>query len=213
MGHVRKLWIPGDAGRLEAALRTASAPRAVALICHPHPLHGGTLHNPVIFHTDRDLNGANLTTLRINFRGTGSSQGIHDDGKGELSDVAAGVSWLRGVAPDLPLLLVGYSFGSMCCIRYAAGDPTIHGVVAIGLPVNKYPLESLEQLGCPLAVVQGSEDEFGTPEQVEQRVQTLRPRVPVETIDGAPHLFPGRPNEPAAAVKHAALRMLGLSSD
>jgi len=213
MGQVRKLWIPGDAGRLEAALRTASAARAAALICHPHPLHGGTLHNPVVFHADRDLNEANLTTLRINFRGAGSSAGVHDGGEGELADVAAGVSWLRGIAQDLPLLLVGYSFGSMCCIRYAAGDPTIAAVVAIGLPVRKYPLESLEQLGCPLAVVQGSEDEFGTPDEVEKRVRLLDPQVPIESIEGAPHLFPGRPKEPAAAVKRVALRMLDLVSD
>lgn len=208
MAQVRKLWIPGDAGRLEAALRVAAAARATALICHPHPLHGGTLHNPVIFHTDRELNDAGLTTLRINFRGTGSSEGVHDAGEGELSDVAAGISWLRGIAPQLPLLLVGYSFGSICCIRHAADDATVAGVVAIGLPVRKYPLDALERLNCPLAVVQGGEDEFGTPEEVRERLRTLRHPAPVQSVEGAPHLFPGRPKEAALAVRLAATRML-----
>ncbi|HVQ34470.1 MAG TPA: alpha/beta hydrolase, partial [Candidatus Bathyarchaeia archaeon] len=89
MSHVQKLFIAGPAGRLEAALRTADAPRAAVVLAHPHPLYGGTLHNPVIFHSDRELNRAGFATLRFNFRGVEGSEGFHDDAVGEVGDVAA----------------------------------------------------------------------------------------------------------------------------
>ena len=105
MGNARSLWIEGGDGRLEAALRTASLPRAAAVLTHPHPLYGGTLHNPVVFRTDRELNRAGWTTLRFNFRGVGSSEGTHDEGRGEVEDVGAAVSWLRGIVPDVPIAM------------------------------------------------------------------------------------------------------------
>ena len=103
MGEIRKLWIPGPAGRLEAALRAACPSHGAAVLAHPHPLYGGTLHNPVIFHADRELNRAGLTTLRFNFRGVGESEGVHDEGRGELGDWAAATAWLRGMALEGPL--------------------------------------------------------------------------------------------------------------
>ena len=138
MSEVRKLWIPGPEGRLEASLRVACPARAAAVVAHPHPLHGGTLHNPVVFHTERELHRAGLTTLRFNFRGVGSSEGTFDEGRGETQDVGAAASWLRGVALGTPLLLVGYSFGSVCSIAHAARDRNVRGIVAIGMPVRLY---------------------------------------------------------------------------
>jgi alpha/beta superfamily hydrolase len=100
VAEVRKLWIPGPAGRIEAALRVAAEPPATAVVAHPHPVHGGTLHNPVVFHSERQLHEIGLTTLRFNFRGVGGSQGMHDEGRGEVEDLAAAASWIRGLSPD-----------------------------------------------------------------------------------------------------------------
>lgn len=206
--EVRKLWIEGPEGRLEAALRVASDARALAVVGHPHPLHGGTMHNPVIFHSDRELHRAGMTTLRFNFRGVGSSEGAHDEGNGEVGDVAAAVAWLRGLGPELPLLYVGFSFGSWCGIRHAVDDATVAGVVAIGLPVDKYAFDELARLGRPFAVVQAESDEFGTPGRVREATAGLDPAAEVHEVPGTTHLFPGRARDAAAAVVRAATEML-----
>ncbi len=214
MSELRKLWIEGSAGRLECALRAACPARAAAVLAHPHPLGGGTMHHPVIFHSDRELHGAGFTTLRFNFRGVGGSDGEHDLGRGEVDDVAAAASWLRGVALGLPLVLVGFSFGSRCSLRHAASDPSVAAVVAIGLPVLVYDLAAdLRRLTKPLAVVQGSEDEFGSPDDVRAVLAAAGVEAAVSVIAGASHLFPGRVREAAAAVRAAAVRCLpGLAA-
>jgi uncharacterized protein len=206
--ELRKLWIEGPAGRLECALRVACPARAAAVLAHPHPQYGGTLHNPVIYHADRRLHEAGFTSLRFNFRGVGSSDGVYDEGRGEVLDLAAAASWLRGVAGGVPLLLVGYSFGSWCAIRHAAENPSIAAVVAIGLPAREYRLPEVAGLHRPLAVVQGSEDEFGGPEEVRALLDRAHPQGELIVVPGATHLFPGRVPEAAAAVRDAAERCL-----
>ena len=205
--EVRKLWIEGPQGRLEAALRVSTNPKALAVVGHPHPLHGGTMHNPVIFHSDRELHRTGMTTLRFNFRGVGSSEGAHDEGNGEVGDVAAAVAWLRGLGPDLPLLYVGFSFGSWCGIRHAIDDATVDGVVAIGLPVDKYPFDELARLKRPFAVVQAEHDEFGTPDRVRRAIDGLEPAAALHEVADTSHLFPGRARDAAAAVVAAAEAM------
>lgn len=185
-------------------MRFASSPRAAAVIAHPHPLYGGTLHNPVVFHADRELNRMGLLTLRFNFRGVGSSDGFHDDGRGEVADVAACAAWLRGLAPEVPLVLVGYSFGSRCSILYALDDPGVAGVVAIGLPLRVLDLSAVATFDRPLAVVQGSRDEFGSPDEV----RALAPRADLRVLEGAEHLFPGRAPEAGLAVAEVTRSLL-----
>jgi alpha/beta superfamily hydrolase len=201
----RALWIEGPAGRLEAVARfAAQPPPAGAVLAHPHPLHGGTLHNPVVFHADRELSRAGWTTLRFNFRGVGSSEGGHDEGRGEVEDVGAAVSWQRGVVEPAPLVLVGYSFGSWCGIRHAVGDPNIVAVVAIGLPIKKYPFPELAQLRRPLGIVQAQDDEFGTPAEVEALLRDLGVTARMEVVPGTTHLFPGVARKAGAAVATVA---------
>jgi alpha/beta superfamily hydrolase len=213
MSEVRKLWIPGPAGALEAALRVSCPARAGAVVAHPHPLHGGTLHNPVVFHTDRELFRRGFTTLRFNFRGVGTSEGAHDEGRGEVEDLAAAASWLRGVALGLPLFLVGYSFGSVCSIRLAQNDRSITALIAIGLPVREEPLDEIARIGQPLAVVQGSDDEFGSPEEVETVLRRAGSRAKLLELPGSSHLFPGRAAEAGALAADAAERMLRELAD
>lgn len=190
-------------GKLEAAFRETATPRAAAVLAHPHPLYGGTLDNPVIFHADRELHRAGLTTLRFNFRGVGGSDGFHDDGRGEIGDVAAAAAWLRERAPGVPLVLVGYSFGSRCSIAHALDDPGVAAVVAIGLPVRIWRFDDLEGLHRPFGVVQGTEDEFGGVDEVAAILARMNPPGRLHTIAGAPHLFPARAPEAAAAVVRA----------
>jgi alpha/beta superfamily hydrolase len=205
---VRALWIEGPAGRLEARVRVANAPRAAALVAHPHPLHGGTLHNPVIFHSERELHRLGLTTMRFNFRGVGDSDGEHDAGRGEVDDVAAAASWVRGIAPGVPLLVVGYSFGSWCGVRYAVDDSAVAGVIAVGLPARLYPFDEVERLGRPLAAVHGTRDEFGSPDEVRAILDRATPPGQLHLVEGAQHLFPGQAPAAAAEVARAASHIL-----
>ena len=208
MGVAKTLVVPGPAGKLEAALRTAESPRSAVVLAHPHPLFGGTLHNPVVFHADRELNRAGFTTLRFNFRGVEGSDGFHDDGRGEIGDVAAAAVWLRERVPGVPLILVGYSFGSHCSIAYAAQDRFVAGVVAIGLPVRIWAFEDLPSLTCPLAVVQGTCDEFGSIEEVRAAMSRMAAPVRLFEVAGASHLFPGRAKEAAMRIVEAVEGLL-----
>ena len=200
MGDARPVWIEGPAGKIEGALRVSDAPRGIFVLAHPHPLFGGTLRNPVIFHADRELNRSGLTTLRFNFRGVERSDGFHDEGRGEIGDVGAACAWLRALAPGKPLIVVGYSFGARCVIEHAIADQTVAGVVAIGLPVRLWPFDDLPSLGRPLAVVQGTSDEFGSIEEVNAMIARALPPGRLFEVAGASHLFPGRAPEAAARV-------------
>jgi alpha/beta superfamily hydrolase len=208
VSDVRKLFIEGPAGRLEAALRTAENARGVVVLAHPHPLYGGTLHNPVVFHSDRELNREGFATLRFNFRGVEGSEGTHDEGNGEVGDVAAAASWIRALNPGAPLVLVGYSFGSRCAVSHALADPTVAAVVAIGFPTRIWSFEGIEHLGRPFAAVQGTQDEFGPIEEVEAVLARMSPPGLLYTVEGATHLFPGRAPEAAAQVRRAVESLL-----
>ena len=203
MGDARKLWIEGPAGRLEAALRLGAG-RGSAVIAHPHPADGGTLHNPVVFHTDRALNRAGWTTLRFDFRGVGTSDGVHDEGRGERFDLAAAVGWLAGLDREAPLLLVGYSFGSWCAVRHAAEDPRITALVALGLPVRRYGFGELGRIGRPLAVVQADGDELGPPAEVAPLLAELDPPGKLLVVESSDHLFTGRAARAAELAVDAA---------
>lgn len=212
MSETRKLWIEGPCGRIEAMLRVANPARAAAVVAHPHPIHGGTMHNPVVFHTDRELNRAGLTTLRFNFRGVGSSEGIHDEGHGEVEDAHAALAWLRGAAPGVPQLWVGYSFGSFAGFRNLVTRKEADGFIAIGFPVRIYDFTEIAELGIPTAAVQGSEDEFGTPDEVREVLDLAEPPGILKVLPGAGHLFPGRGAEVGYQVVEAARDLLEASA-
>jgi alpha/beta superfamily hydrolase len=212
VSDVRRLWIPGPAGRLEAALRLGDG-ASCAVLAHPHPVHGGTLGNPVVFHADRALNRAGLSTLRFNFRGVGGSEGRHDEGRGELDDIGAAVQWLRGLLPERRCVLVGYSFGSWCAVRYAVPHPEIEAVVAIGLPVRKYAFDRIPELRRPLAVVQPEHDEFGTPDEVRAVLVGAQPPARLEVVPGGTHLLPGRAPEAGTKVVEAVSWCLSLNRE
>jgi alpha/beta superfamily hydrolase len=149
-----------------------------------------------------------FNTLRFNFRGVGSSSGEHDEGRGEVEDFAAAAAWLRGVAFGLPLFAVGFSFGSWCAIRHAVRDTTIDAVVAIGLPVRTYAFAEIARLRRPFAVVQASDDEFGSPQQVRETIDGAEPAGVVHVVEGTTHLFPKRAPDAGRVVADAATTLL-----
>ena len=206
MNTSRKLWIPGPAGKLEAVLRLAASPVAAVVLAHPHPMHGGTMHNSVIFHSDRELNRAGWTTLRFNFRGVEKSEGTFDGGLGEVDDVAAAVSWLRGLVPDRSLYVVGFSFGAVCAIEVASRNRDIAGAVAIGMATQHHTYENATRLKKPFAVVQGELDELSDLETVRRVVAAAHGKLYV--VEGTGHLFQARARDAAAKVVEAAQAML-----
>lgn len=206
------LFLPGPAGRLEAILDAPAAPRAVAVVCHPHPLFGGTLQTNVVHRIARGFEAAGAAALRFNFRGVGRSEGRHDRGRGELGDVAAALAFAAERYPGLPLWLGGFSFGAYVGGRVAAGDPRVVRMVLAGLPLERpravaiavpelpEDWEPIRAAPQPKLIVQGAADEFGDRAAIERFAATVRPPVRLVVIDGANHLFDGHVDEVGAAV-------------
>ena len=187
------LFIPVAHGQLEAILkepRQGSA-QGVALVLHPHPLGGGTMHNKVVFRAAAALNDAGLTTLRINFRGVGQSTGQHDEGRGEQDDVRAGLDYLAQSYPGLRILLCGFSFGSRVGLDVGIHDPRVAYLIGIGTPLEKYDFSFLAACRKPLLLVHGEHDEFGDVERLRELVADLEKNVPVKlvVVPGAGHFF------------------------
>jgi len=130
----RSLFLAGPAGRLEALLWTSSVsdPKFVALVCHPHPLYGGTMHNKVVFQTAKALHQRGAAVLRFNFRGVEQSEGVHDYGKGEQDDVRSAIDYLAVEFPGRPILVAGFSFGSSVGLRAGCGDPRVMQLIGVG---------------------------------------------------------------------------------
>jgi alpha/beta superfamily hydrolase len=177
-----------SAGKLEALYRELQDPAGVAVVCHPHPLGGGTLHNKVVFRTARALEAANVTTLRFNFRGAGASGGKHDEGEGEIDDVNAAIEWIKRKHPGKKLLVGGFSFGAWVSTRAACEREDVDAVFLIGTPVNKYDFGYLRHCEKPMLFVHGTQDDHGDVAKLEKLVQNIRNAESV-IITGADHFF------------------------
>jgi uncharacterized protein len=181
--------LPGPAGRIEGLLELPESPRFAALVLHPHPLFGGTMHNHATYQLARAARLAGGASLRIQFRGVGLSEGTHSGGPGELADARAALYWLSGRLPGLPLLLGGMSFGSWIALQLGCAEPEVEGVLAIGLASRTLSLGFLP--GCPrrVAAIQASDDEFGSVDEVRQLMAGPPALRRLSVIDGTTHLF------------------------
>jgi alpha/beta superfamily hydrolase len=177
-----------SAGRLEALYRDLQDPAGVAVLCHPHPLGGGTMHNKVVFRAARGLESANVATLRFNFRGTGTSAGEHDEGEGEQHDVVAAVDWAARHHPGKKLFAGGFSFGAWVASRAACEMPNVDALFLIGTPVNKYDFGHLRHCEKPMLFLHGTQDEFGDVDKLEKLIPTIRNAESV-VVTGADHFF------------------------
>jgi hypothetical protein len=197
--QVRSLFLPGPVGRLEALLNTGSSqPTHAAVVCHPHPLYGGTMHNKVVFHTMKALNGFGIPVLRFNFRGAGLSQGEHDLGRGEVQDVQAALDWLAAEF-RLPLIFAGFSFGAATGLKAACPDPRVVAAISVGTPIRiedrAYGYEFLQTCTKPKLLVSGSRDVFASRAALESLAAGLAEPKQLVLIDGADHFFDAHLNE------------------
>jgi uncharacterized protein len=185
---LRHVDLYGSAGRLEALYRELQDPVGIAVICHPHPMGGGTLHNKVVFRAARGLENANIATLRFNFRGVGASAGKHDEGEGEQGDVMAAIDWAKKKHPGKKLIVGGFSFGAWVASRVACELPEVDAIFLIGTPVNKYDFGHLRHCEKPILFLHGTDDEFGDVEKLEKLGESVRNAESV-IVTGADHFF------------------------
>lgn len=185
------LFIDVPHGRLEAILKTPRAEpiRGVALVLHPHPLGGGTMHNKVVFRAAAALNEAGLLTLRINFRGVGQSSGVHDDGRGERDDVRAGLDHLQANYPHDEITVCGFSFGARVGMEVGMADARVVRLISIGTPVDKYDFGFLKHCSKPILFVHGEHDEYGNAGRLRELVAQLKAPAELSIIPGAGHFF------------------------
>jgi alpha/beta superfamily hydrolase len=195
----------GPAGRLEALLNSGgeNAPYS-ALVCHPHPSGGGTMHNKVVYHAMKAFSAFGLPVLRFNFRGTGLSQGTHDHGHGEQDDVRAALNWLD-TEFHRPILFAGFSFGAQVGMHTCCGDARVAGLIALGLPVRVSGRETkygfLPQCSAPKLFLSGDHDQFA-PRDLLTAVFELAPDPKrMVWIAGADHFFQDTAESPAAKFK------------
>ncbi len=196
--------IPAPHGRLEALLREPEgAPRGAAVMCHPHPIHGGTMHTKAVYRAAQALNEAGLVVLRFNFRGVGRSTGSYEEGIGEREDVQVALDWLEERYPELPLIVGGFSFGSMVGLSWGAEDARVAGLMGLGLPVEmeRYEFDYLAEVKKPVLVVQGERDQFGAAAEVAKVVGAMGDHITFVRIAGADHFFTDRLDELRAAIR------------
>lgn len=207
MYPVGNLFIPAPHGQLEAILKEPNGvePCGAALVCHPHPLGGGTMHNKVVFRAAAGLLDAGLTTLRFNYRGVGQSTGTHDEGRGEQHDIRAALDYLAENYPNQPITFAGFSFGSRFGTEVAMDDERVVRLISIGTPVDKYgDYDFLRNLKKPILFVHGDRDEFGSVENVNKLVESLPSEAEAELVvfENCGHFFDEHLNELRETIKN-----------
>jgi alpha/beta superfamily hydrolase len=186
-----EFFLRGPAGAIECATDVPAAEEeraGVVIICHPHPLHGGTMHNKVVTIMERSMRELGLRTVRFNFRGAGESEGEHDDSYGETDDLFAVVEWVRRTRPNDDLWLAGFSFGCYVAVR-AALNLDCGQLISIAPPVDRYPFDALGRPECPWLVIQGDEDEVVNIEFVRRWADALKPPPEFVVMREADHFF------------------------
>jgi len=197
---IRSFFLDGPAGRLEALLNAGAADAThAAVVCHPHPSFGGTLHNKVVFHTMKALNSFGFPVLRFNFRSAGLSQGEHDNGEGEVDDVRAALDWLDKEF-HLPLVFAGFSFGAAVGLQAACPDMRAKAAIALGIPIaaidnRSYDFGFLQTCAKPKLFVSGARDQFGPQALLHRLVRSVPQPRKLVLIESADHFFEGRLRE------------------
>ena len=202
---IKSFFLKGPAGRLEALLNQG-APEAThaALVCHPHPLYGGTMHNKVVYHAMKALSSFGFPVLRFNFRGAGLSDGEHDKGQGEQDDVRAALHWLEHEF-HLPVIFCGFSFGTATGMRVVCRDRRVAGLISLGTPVSAegrvYTYHYLQSCTLPKLFVSGAQDQYGPVENIRKVVELAPEPKELVIVENAGHFFEGHLEEMQAAIQ------------
>lgn len=204
---IESLFLNGPAGRLEALLEEPEreAPREAALVCHPHPQHGGTMHNKVVYRVARGLRRAGAVVLRFNYRGVNLSHGVYDHGEGELEDALAALAYLRGRYPHLPFTLAGFSFGSRIALRIGCAGAGARRIVAVGFPTIYQDRSYLNGCTVPRVFIQSTHDQYGPVDEIRPFVESLPEPRRLILIEAQDHFFAGALPELEEQVFHFAL--------
>lgn len=204
--RIESLFIAAPAGRLEALLEEpeAGAPREAALVCHPHPQHGGTMHNKVVYRLARGLRTAGAVVLRFNYRGVNLSEGVYANGIGEIEDARAALAVLQERYPDLPLTLAGFSFGSRIALKLSCAVRP-RRVIAVGFPTVYRDSSYLNDCTLPRFFVQSTQDEFGPLVDLEPLVAALPEPKQLITIPAQDHFFAGALDQLEQAIREIPL--------
>ncbi len=190
---IESLFLDGPAGRLEALLEEPEElfPREAALVCHPHPQHGGTMHNKVVYRMARGLRRAGAVVLRFNYRGVNLSEGVYGHGEGEMEDARCALHALRRRYPDLPVTLAGFSFGSRIALRLACGGESVWRAIAVGFPTVYKDTGYLDRCAVPRVFIQSTRDEFGPAAELEALIAGLPEPKKLVFIEAQNHFFAG----------------------
>lgn len=201
---IESLFLNGPDGRLEALLEEPEEgePREAALVCHPHPQHGGTMHNKVVYRIARGLRKSGSVVLRFNYRGVNLSEGAYARGEGELDDARTALEFLRARYPGLPFTLAGFSFGSRIALRLGCQGVGASRVIAVGFPTS-YDRSFLAGCTIPRIFVQSTRDEFGPLAEFEPAIALLPEPKQLHLIDAQDHFFAG-------ALEHLETTIAGL---
>jgi len=175
--------------------------RRVAVVCHPHPLFGGTMHNKVVYQIAKTLHQHGAPVLRFNFRGAGLSEGAHDEGRGEMGDVRAAIDYLASEFAGVPILLGGFSFGAFVGLRVGCEDGRVKELVGSGLPVNGSDLSYLTECRKPKLILQSAHDQYGSRERTEALYEQLPEPKELAFIEAPDHFFEGHLPEMGRALE------------
>ena len=187
------MFLEGLAGRLEALLEEPEdgTPLEAALVCHPHPQHGGTMHNKVVYRIARGLRSTGAVVLRFNYRGVNLSEGEYAHGEGELEDARVALAYLRGRYPNLPFTLAGFSFGSRIALRLGCEGAGARRVIAVGFPTTYKDRSFLENCTVPRTFIQSTRDQFGPISDLEPLVAGLPEPKKLVLVEASDHFFAG----------------------
>jgi len=200
---IERLFLPGPAGKLEGLLEfdPTALPEAAAIICHPHPLYGGTMHNRVVYRVAKAALQAGLPALRFNYRGVEKSEGESSDGPGEHDDARAATDYFTGRFPGIPIVMMGFSFGAWIGLTVGAADRRVRALVGLGLPTGSTDWTCLRSAPKPLLIVQGTGDIFGPRAEIDALFSTLPEPKRLHWVEGADHFFGNKIDEVQMAVR------------
>ena len=203
IGQILHINIPTQTGHLEGILKPEEegvTPRYAALVCHPHPLYGGTMHNKVVFKVTQALQILGMPALRFNFRGVGHSTGVYDEGRGEMDDVRFALEFLSRRYPGLPVILSGFSFGAYVALRVAAIDDRVRAMIGLAVPARMFEGEYLQECHKPKLVIQGTQDELAPYPLTAQWFEQVPAPKSLVAVQGADHFFQGHLDEIQAII-------------